>query len=215
MPEAVKSRIEGRVGVLTLTEEARGNALTVRLVEAARAVHEEFIARGVRVAVLEAEGAAFCSGRDKEVVRVPGVPPAGAVFIDEIDNSPLVWIAAVDGPVVGAGIHLVSACFHVVAGPGAEFRVPELLDGIYPRPVSAELARVIGPRQTAALLITGGPLSGEAAVAAGLVGEVVGAGEATERALERARTLDGLGVELLATAREGWRTRFGTAPSGV
>lgn len=213
MDAVVRSRIEDGVGVLTLSEVDRRNVLSPKLVEQARAVHRDFIERGLRAAVLEADGEGFCSGRDTQVVRVPGIPPAGAIFIDEIDNSPLAWVAAVDGDVVGAGIHLVTTCMHVVAGPNARFRVPELLDGLYPRPVAADLARIIGPRRTMTMMLTADALGPADAVLHGLAGESVGEGEVTARALERARTLAGLEPELLQTARAGWLSRFGTAPA--
>lgn len=212
MGVVVKSRIEEGIGVLTLADEARANVLSPALVEQAQAVHREFIHAGVRVAVLEAQGPAFCSGRDPEAARVPGIPPAGAVFIDEIEQSPLAWVATVDGSVVGAGIHLVTTCMHVITSPNARFVVPELLAGIYPRPVAAELAKIVGPRQTMRLLLTGEALTAGEAVAMGLASETVPAAELAARGWERARALDALPAELLATTREGWRGRFGTAP---
>ncbi|MDR7083252.1 enoyl-CoA hydratase/carnithine racemase [Arthrobacter ginsengisoli] len=209
----VKSRIEDGIGILTLADEKRGNVLSPGLVEQAQAAHREFIERGVRVAVLNSEGPAFCSGRDPEVVRVPGVPPAGAVLIGEFEQSPVSWVAAVDAPVIGAGIHLMSTCVDVIAGPNARFRVPELRDGIYPRPVAAELARIIGPRRTMKLLLTAEALSASEAVAAGLVGELVPSNDLTAHVTTRAQSLLSLGDDLLRTTRDGWHVRFGTRPA--
>lgn len=212
MSEIVKSRIEDGIGVLTFAEVDRRNVLSPALVERALAVHQDFVERGVVAAVIEAEGEAFCSGRDPLVVRKPDVPPAGAIFINQIETSPIAWVAAVDGDTVGAGIHLATCCMHVVAGPNARFRVPELLDGIYPRPVAADLARIIGPRRTMTLMLTGDAITAQDAVDAGLAGELVASGDVTARAIERARTIAGLTPELRQAARDGWGTRFGTAP---
>lgn len=208
MVNMASSRVENGIGVLTLTDRGRLNVLSATLVEEAQAAHQEFIEQGVRVAVLAAEGPAFCSGRDAEAVRVPGVPPAGATFIDEIENSPIAWVAAVDGSVIGAGIHLMSTCMHVVAGPSMRVRVPELRDGIYPRPVAAELSSIIGARQTMHLMLTAEALTASDALAAGLVSEVVDAEEVMDRAMGRAEVLNGLSDELLLAARAGWRSRF-------
>lgn len=212
MTMVVRSRVEDGVGVLTFAELDRENVLSPTLVEQAEAAHQSFIDAGVKVAVLEAEGPAFCSGRDPLVVRVPGVPPAGARLIDAIENSPLLWIAAVDGDVKGPGIHLVTVCAHVVAGPNARFRVPELLNGVYPRPVAAELTRIVGARRAMTLLLTGGAIDADEAVRSGLAGERAEAGAATALALTRAQGMLALGDDLLALTREGWRSRFESVP---
>jgi polyketide biosynthesis enoyl-CoA hydratase PksH len=47
-------------------------------------------------------------------------------------DSRLVTVAAVDGAVTGGGVGLAAACDMVVAGPGAELRLTELLVGLVP-----------------------------------------------------------------------------------
>ncbi|WP_306341563.1 enoyl-CoA hydratase/isomerase family protein [Sinomonas cellulolyticus] len=211
MAAVVKSRIVDGVGVLTLADTSRENVLSEELVGQARDVHHLFLESGVRVAILAAEGSSFCSGRDPLAVRVPGTQPAGAILIDEIERSPLAWVAAVDGRAIGAGVHLVTACMHVVAGPNARFLVPELLRGTYPRPVAAELARIIGPRRMMALMLTGESLNATSAVTLGLASEAVGAGEVGGRALARALALAALDPALLRSARDDWSARFTTS----
>ena len=115
MSEIVKSRIEDGIGVLTFAEVDRRNVLSPALVERALAVHREFVEAGVVAAVIEAEGEAFCSGRDPLVVRKPDVPPAGAIFIDQIENSPLAWVAATLPGAAAIGIAGIGVAPAVVA----------------------------------------------------------------------------------------------------
>lgn len=211
MNALVHAEIVDGVGVLTLRDVENRNVLSQDLVDAAQAAHQDFINQGVRVAVLAAEGDTYCGGRDANAVRVPGVPPAGAVFIDELEASPIAWVGAIDGAVRGPATHMISTLLHTVAGAKASFAVEELLNGIYPRPVSQEMARILGPRKIANLMITGRVLDAETAVNWGLVSEAT-AEDVNAVALQRARELNALDDTLLSTLRENWRVRFGTAP---
>jgi enoyl-CoA hydratase/carnithine racemase len=202
------------VGRLVLTDPTRRNVLSTALVEQAREAHEAFRETGGRVATLLAEGPTFSAGRDPDFTRVPGVAPAGAAFIDEIDSSPLVWVAPVDGLVAGAGIPPMTNCFYVLMTERSTAAVPELDGGIYPRPVGEELASIIGPRKTLDLILSREPLTAHAAAALGLASRVVASDELESSLEEVAASLLALDEPLLSQARTAWKSPLGTRGSG-
>lgn len=213
MEPLVKYRIEDGVGYLTLADPARRNALTAELVEQALAAHQAFVDAGVLVGVLAAEGPVFCAGGDLKAKRIPGVPPAGVTLIERFEASPLLWIAALGGPALGAGIQLATAAARVVLAEDAWFAVPEFAHGRYPRPVVAALAEIIGARRTMRLMMTGEKVDAAEAVRIGLAERVVRAADLGKTVAEEALALSKLPPETLTAARDAWHVRFGTRPS--
>lgn len=213
MSARTRHEIRDGIGWLSLIDVEHRNALSNDLVAEAAAAHRSFIAAGAKVAVLAAEGPIWCAGRDPEGVRIPGVPPAGATFIDEMAGSPLCWVAAVDGAVLGAGVHLMTTAMWVVLTDDSSLAVPEMDAGIYPRPVAEHLASLLGPRKTLELVLTRSPLSPAEAVALGLANETVAPGELDRSAMSRARVLADLPDGLREAARNAWQIRFAPSPS--
>ncbi len=213
MQQLVKYRIEDGVGYLTLADPARRNALTAGLVQQALAAHQAFVDAGVLVGVLAAEGPVFCAGGDLKAKRIPGVPPAGVTLIERFEASPLLWIAALAGPALGAGIQLATAAARVVLAEDAWFAVPEFVHGRYPRPVVAALAEIIGARRTMRLMMTGERVDAAEAVRIGLAERVVPAADLGTTVAEEALALSTLPPETLTAARDAWHVRFGTRPT--
>jgi len=212
MEPLVKYRIEDGVGYLTLADPARRNALTADLVEQALAAHQAFTDAGVLVGVLAAEGPVFCAGGDIKEKRIPGVPPSGVRLVDTINASPLLWIAAVGGPALGAGIQLVTGAARIIMAEDAWFAVPEFVHGRYPRPVVAALAEIIGARRAMRLMMTGEKVTAEEAVRLGLAERVVPAADLASAAAEEALATAKLPAETLTAARDAWNVRFGARP---
>ncbi|MDK1361695.1 enoyl-CoA hydratase/isomerase family protein [Arthrobacter sp. zg-Y1219] len=206
----VESRIEEGVGYLTLADPDRRNAMTADIVDEALAVLQEFADAGLKVGVLSARGPVFCAGGDLKAKRIPGVPPAGVRLIDAFETSPLLWFAAVEGPALGAALHLLSTCPRVVVSSSAWFAVPEFLHGRFPRPIVAALAEVIGPRRAMRLAMTGERLTAEQALDLGFVESVVEPGQALKTAAEEAMAFAKLNTESLENGRLGWSTRLET-----
>lgn len=208
MSARVRHEVRDQIGWLSLVDIEHGNALSRQLVDEASAAHRAFIEAGVEVAVLAAEGPTWCAGRDPDGIRVPGTPPAGAVFIEEMTRSPLCWVAAVDGAVLGAGIHLMTTAMWVVLTEASSLAVLEVDAGIYPRPVGEELASLIGPRKAMQLILSRAPVSAAAAVELGLANEAVPSGELAGTVAERAALLAALPKPVRDSAATAWRTRL-------
>ena len=112
-------------------------------------------------------------------------------------------IAAVNGPAAGAGFSLALACDTRIASENAFFACAYGRIGASPDGgMTYFLPRVVGPGKALELLINDPNLDAQAALDAGLVSEVVPAGEALKRALGLARRLAELPRHAAAVAKQ-------------
>jgi 2-(1,2-epoxy-1,2-dihydrophenyl)acetyl-CoA isomerase len=133
--DVVRIEVVGRVGVITLTRPDSRNALHPEMhapiVEAITGWAND---PDVGCIVLTGEGSAFCAGGDVRLGagRLPGgakpTPQqrADSLIADAqlsvlLHESPIITIAAVNGPAVGAGLALALACDLRIASSAAEF----------------------------------------------------------------------------------------------
>lgn len=173
---------------LTINRPASRNALRHRtMVELADAIESFDVDEDVRCVVVEGGERAFAAGADiAEMAALDG--PA-------LESHPrtLAWrriwaagiplVAAVEGWAVGGGCELVLSCDIAIAGEEARFGQPEITLGWMPGAGGTQrLARSAGKSTAMQMVLTGDPLDARAALNAGLVSEVVPAGEALARA---------------------------------
>ena len=99
--------------------------------------------------------------------------------LNAIDASPLTTIAAVHGVTFGGGFELALACDLIIADKMARFCFPELRLGLIPGFGGIpRLRRDLGNAVVRDLLLTGRSINAAKALAAGLVSQVAGEGEA-------------------------------------
>lgn len=107
-----------------------------------------------------------------------------------IATFPKPLIAAVCGYALGGGCELALACDFIVAGNNAQFGQPEVNLGIMPGAGgTARLARTLGKALTMQMVLTGQPISAQAALAAGIAVEVDEPESALARAVELASVM--------------------------
>src|SRR6476620_10501548 len=82
-------------------------------------------------------------------------------------------IALVDGPALGGGCELVSACDIVIASSRAKFGQPEIKLGVFPPVAAVLLPLVIGERRARELILTGEIIDAVEAGRLGLCNHVV------------------------------------------
>ena len=96
-------------------------------------------------------------------------------------------ISAIHGYCLGGGLELALATDFRIADETAVFGFPEVSIGILPSSGgTVRAARLLGPARAKQLILLGGRLDADEALAAGLVTEVVAADGSLERALELA-----------------------------
>jgi enoyl-CoA hydratase len=211
MTSTVRSAVEDGVAVLTLADPGKRNALSRRLSQDLAAAVEAALSQEARAIVLDAEPPVFCAGGSLDDLlersRPLGETYAGFLALAE---APVPTIAAVAGPVIGAGVNLPLACDVVIAGESARFD-PRFLDvGIHPGGGHLwRLAQRVGPQGAAALVLCGDVLTGPEAVVAGLAWRCVPDDSVLLVALRLARRAAGRSPELVARAKQVLRATTG------
>lgn len=205
MVDEVRYERAGAAAVLTIDRPARRNAVDGRTAEALRDGLRRFEADpDARVLVLTGAGGAFCAGADLTALETlaPRIDaPDGPLGFTRLTPSKPT-IAAVDGWAVAGGLELALWCDLRVATPRSVFGCFErrwgvpLVDGGTQR-----LPRVVGLGRALELVLTGRGVEADEALAIGLVGEVVEAGQHVARALALAEALARFPAETMLSDR--------------
>jgi enoyl-CoA hydratase/carnithine racemase len=192
----VEARAEGRVRVLTLHREAKLNALSAAMEEALAEALANDEGREAGCVVLTGSGRAFSAGADVGELRAR-TPEAvfdyyaatGGVY-EQLAALPQPTVSAIGGYCLGGGLELALATDFRIADETAVFGFPEVGLGILPSSGGTQRAtRLLGPARAKELILLRERIDAHEALAWGLVSEVVGAGEALDRALAVAREL--------------------------
>ncbi|MFT3955451.1 MAG: enoyl-CoA hydratase [Piscinibacter sp.] len=165
---------------LTLNRPNAFNSLSEGMLAALQAEFEA-IARdeSVRVVVLGAAGKAFCAGHDlKEMRAEPSLDYYQALFAQctqvmlAVQKLPVPVIARVHGIATAAGCQLVAMCDLAVAAREARFAVSGVNLGLFCSTPSVALSRNLSRKAAFEMLVTGGFISADEALAKGLVNRV-------------------------------------------
>ncbi|MBP0619411.1 enoyl-CoA hydratase/isomerase family protein [Cupriavidus consociatus] len=183
--EPVIVRRAGGVLFATLNIPASRNALAPEVVSAlAAAVEQSESDTEVRALVLRGAGGMFSAGGnvgnfqarlDADASREDPVATRNRQFGDfmqRLSALPVPVIAAVDGAAMGGGMGLACAADIVVATRDARFALSETTLGIIAAQIAPFVVQRIGAAATRRLGLTGERISGEAAVAIGLVDQL-------------------------------------------
>lgn len=206
---AVHFTKQGAIAHLTLHRPHVLNAYdtTMRdaLFEALLAIRDD---PEVRVVLLDAAGAAFCSGGDlNEFGTAP--PPLPARRIRQQRD---VWetlrtlakpiVAAIQGACVGSGLELALACDIRVVSDDARFAYPETGRGLIPGAGGTQTtSRHVGMAQALEWILTGRELDAAAALRCGLASRVVARLELAAGATAIAQRLAQLPLPLLVACK--------------
>jgi enoyl-CoA hydratase len=175
--------------LLTLNRAAKRNALSNQLIaELAVACRKAALDDDVRCVVLCGSDTLFSAGADIKEMQQRGFEaidnPARRSAWKHIADFPKPVVAAVEGICFGGGHELALLADIIVAGETATFGQPEINIGILPGDGATQrLTRISGKSLAMLMILTGEPISARTALQAGLIAEVVEAGQARERAL--------------------------------
>jgi enoyl-CoA hydratase/carnithine racemase len=179
MSTQVRTSTAERITSIELHRPEKKNALTGEMYAAmAEAISGAEADADVHVILLHGQADCFTAGNDLAdfLAAGPGAvadSPA-ARFLTSIRTARKPIVAAVGGVAVGIGTTLLLHCELVYATPGARFQLPFVPLGLAPEGGSSLLLPMLAGHQRAAeLLLLGRPFGPEAALAAGLVNEVV------------------------------------------
>ncbi len=175
------TEIRGPIGIVTLDNPARRNALGKQLVGEVIAALKDFSERKLRVAILRAAAGSkvFSAGHDVDELPEGGREPLGwddplRHLIREIENFPAPVIAMLEGGVWGGACETVLACDLIVAAPEVTFAVTPARLGV-PYNVSGMLTflNATTPHIVREMAFTAKPMSAPRAEHLGMINYVI------------------------------------------
>src|ERR1044071_9121161 len=200
--ETIQLEMRGSVCVLTLNRPDRLNALDVQVAKDFTAAVNEALERGARAIVLTGAGRAFSAGGDlREMQEIAKQEGRVEAFFDEplrrlneaillIRQTPVPFIAAVNGVASGGGCNLALACVLVIAGESAKFNQAFIKIGLTPDCGGTfMLPRLVGWKRATELLFTGELVSALAAAKMGMINSVIPDGELMSTVMAMAEKL--------------------------
>jgi enoyl-CoA hydratase len=189
---------ESHDGIVTLRlAHGKASALDVELLEALDAALEETERAGARAVVLTGSGSIFSAGVDLFRLTNDGAPYVARFFpilaraVRRLFTFPRPVVAAINGHAIAGGCVLAEACDHRLMAEGkGRIGVPELLVGVsFPALVLEVLRFAAAPQHLQEIVYGGQTFGTEAALAKGLVDEVVAPEMLAARAQEVASHL--------------------------
>lgn len=200
--ETVTYDLTDRIATVTMNRPDALNALSQQLTSDLDRAFRQVILDDARAVIFTGNGRAFCSGGDlremKSMWEKEGrieaflEDPLGALHgvIQLIRETPVPFIAAVNGVCAGAGVNFALACDIVIAAEDASFREAFVRIGLTPDCGGTFfLPRAVGEKIAAELFMTGDSVSAERAVAIGMINKAVPPASLLDEALSMALKL--------------------------
>ena len=188
--ETVIYRLDNLVATIQMSRPEALNALSLQLGKDLAAAVRQAISDEARAVILTGSGRAFCSGGDLREMRAMGESQGNIeVFLDAplkalheviglIRETPIPFIAAVNGVCAGAGTNFALACDLVLAADDASFNEAFVRIGLSPDCGGTFfLPRAIGEKLAAELFMTGMTVSAARAAEIGMINRIVPADE--------------------------------------
>lgn len=152
---------------------SKGNVLDAPLVTALTELFEEAAPNPeLKAVVLRGRGDHFSFGASVQEhlpEQIQSMLPRFHRLFRTIDQSSVMCLAAVRGQCLGGGLELASFCHRLFATPDARLGQPEIALGVFAPLASLILPERIGRAAAEDLCLTGRVVSGEEALALGLV----------------------------------------------
>lgn len=200
--ETVKYELSEAVAIITFNRPEALNALSLQLTKDLRSAIEKAVADNARAIVLTGEGRAFCSGGDlREMQAMWQKEGRIEAFLEEplkalhdvillIRETPIPFVAAVQGVCAGAGTNFALACDMVFASENASFNEAFVKIGLSPDcGGSFFLPRAVGEKLAAELMMTGDAVTAERALQIGMINRVIAAENLMNESLQTAKKL--------------------------
>ena len=200
--ETVIYGLDNGVATVTMNRPDALNALSMQLTLDLAAAIRQAAADNARAVILTGNGRAFCSGGDlREMKSMWEKEGRIEAFLENplaalhdvillIRETPIPFIAAVNGVCAGAGTNFALACDMVVAADDATFREAFVRIGLSPDCGGTFfLPRAVGEKIAAELFMTGDALTAARAAEIGMINHVVPAASLLDEANKLAAKL--------------------------
>ena len=202
---------DGAVGVVRLNRPEKLNALSLEMLqELAEGLEQMDADEAVRAIVLTGNARVFAAGADIEAMAELSAEEMQAR--DTRQYWLRMWalkkpvIAAVSGWALGGGCELALQCDLIVASESAKFGQPEIKLGVMPGAGGTQRCiKAVGPYRAMEIVLTGEPISAEAAYEANLVNRVVPVERYFDVAMELAQVIAAQPPLAVVAAKEAVR----------
>jgi len=165
---------DGALWTVRLNRPDKANSLTRAMLQDLARIAEE--ARGgARALILTGTGRVFSAGADLDEARAGlATDPVWERLSGALAAFPGLSVAALNGTLAGGAFGMALACDLRLAVPGATFFYPVMKLGFLPQPSDpARLAALVGPARARLVLMAGARIGADAALAYGLIDEIV------------------------------------------
>jgi 2-(1,2-epoxy-1,2-dihydrophenyl)acetyl-CoA isomerase len=200
--ETVNYELDASVAIITFNRPEALNALSRQLARDTEAAIRKAIGDEARAIALTGAGRAFCSGGDLREMRIMWEKEGRMeAFLEEplralhdvillIRETPVPFIAVVNGVCAGAGTNFALACDLVFAAENASFNEAFVRIGLSPDcGGSFFLPRAVGEKLAAEIFMTGETISAARALEIGMINRVVAEENLMREALVAAKKL--------------------------
>jgi 3-hydroxyacyl-CoA dehydrogenase len=138
------------------------------------AINQAVADETVHAVVLGCDGRTFFAGADITEFGRPLKQPGLHEVIAAFEASPKPIVAAIFGTALGGGLEIALGCHFRVASADARVGLPEVKLGILPGAGGTQrLPRLVGPEKAVAMIVAGAPITAKAALADGVIDEIV------------------------------------------
>jgi len=192
-------KVESSAGIttITMTRAEKRNALSQELCDALLDAYRTFETGSDRVAILQADGPAFCVGADLKAP--PGAMWKAVPDVSHKLSKPV--IAVTQGWVIGGAICMVMTCDLMVSADNTKFMYPEAKVGAFGGLMPGIVSRI--PHKIAMeLLLLGEEISVKRAYEAGFVNKIVPLGEERKEARRMASVIAQSAPLVIRTLRD-------------
>jgi enoyl-CoA hydratase len=173
--------VADRIATVTINRPDKLNALNDAVIGEIDTMHSELLGRDdVGAVILTGAGRAFVAGADIAAIattsptELEALSRFGGDVFRRIEQSPMPWIAAVNGFAFGGGCEIALACHLRIASDKAVFGLPEVKLGLIPGYGGTQrLPRLIGRGPALQLILTGEPVKAAEAHRLGIANSVV------------------------------------------
>ena len=170
----VQASRDGDIAIVTLNSppvNALSHALRSQAIEAVKAAEAD---PAVKAIVVVGAGRGFSGGADITEFGKPPQSPSLHDLIDTIENSSKPVVAALHGSTLGGGFETALGCHYRVAVPSAKVGLPEVKLGLLPGAGGTQrLPRLVGVEAALDAITSGTPIGAKAALAQGILDEIV------------------------------------------
>jgi 2-(1,2-epoxy-1,2-dihydrophenyl)acetyl-CoA isomerase len=200
--DTIQVETRDNVGTITLNQPESLNALTMKMGQEFYEAVTQLAKSNIRAVVVTGAGRAFCAGGNlremRDIARQDGRPEA---FFDKplrlinqcilsIRQTPLPFIAAVNGIASGGGCNLALSCDFVLAAESARFNQAFVRVGLTPDCGGTFiLPRLVGWRRAMELMMTGEVIDAARAVEMGMINAAVPDAELMDQTMKLAGKL--------------------------